>query len=90
MRGIVPLVIVLLSVMVFAAQAPDASGTLAGCITEPDGQRLPGVTVEVSSGGAHRTAFSNAAGCYALTDLPRGSYWVFARLRGFVSLHAIK
>ena len=87
MRWIAPVVIVLLAATVLPAQTPDANGTLVGCITDPggQGQPLPGVTVEVSSGGAHRTVFSNPAGCYALTDLPRGFYVVFARLRGFVS-----
>jgi Carboxypeptidase regulatory-like domain len=86
MKWIALVVIVLFPVMVFAAQTSDANGALVGCVTDPGGQPLPGVTVEVSRGGAHQTVFSDAAGCYTLTDLPRGFYWVFARLKGFVSV----
>jgi hypothetical protein len=82
-RCIVPVVVVLLAAHVIA-QSRDATGILAGCITDPVGYPLPGVTINVSAEGVHRTIFSDAAdsstaGCYELTDLPRGSYIVFAR-----------
>ena len=67
------------------AQAQDTS-TFAGCITDKVGQPLPGVTVDVGANGAHRIVVSNSRGCYAVQDLPAGSYNVFARLPGFVSV----
>jgi hypothetical protein len=81
-----PVVMVLSATMV-AAQTPDASGVLAGCITDLSGQRLPNVKVDVSSGSIHREVLSNpTTGCYELTDLSKGSYVVFARLTGFASV----
>jgi hypothetical protein len=41
-------VIVSFAVMVFAAQTPDASGTLV-CITQPYGPPLPGVTATANA-----------------------------------------
>jgi hypothetical protein len=69
-----------------AAQAAQNTSTVAGCITDPTGQPLPDVTVDVVRGGSHRTVFTNAAGCYAAADVPSGSCFVFARLTGFVSV----
>jgi hypothetical protein len=85
MRWTAPFLIILLAATHIGAQTPDARSALVGCITDPAGQPLPGVTVDVSSGSVHRSVFSNAAGCYELTDLLGGSYVVFARLPGFVS-----
>jgi hypothetical protein len=68
-----------------AAQSPRTSAII-GCITDPSGQRLPGVTVDVGGGGVHRIVQSDARGCYEVPDVPAGSHYVFARLRGFVSV----
>lgn len=67
------------------AQAASGSA-LAGCITESiSGQPLPGVTIDVSRGGVHRSVVSDAAGCYEISGLSTGTHVVFARLRGFAS-----
>src|SRR5215468_11581307 len=67
------------------AEAQETS-TIAGCIADNGGQPLPGVTVDVGGNGAHRIVVSNSRGCYAVQDLTAGSYYVFARLPGFVSV----
>ena len=67
------------------AQTPRTS-VVAGCITDTSGQPLPGVTVEVGGSGRHRIVQSDASGCYAVPDVPAASYFVFARLEGFVSV----
>lgn len=68
-----------------AAAQTETSGTVLGCITDPIGQPLFGVTVDVIGNRQHRMVVSNAAGCYERRDLPSDSYVVFARLPGFVS-----
>ena len=78
------LVLHLMSPGVNAGQAPATAGVW-GCITDPRGQPLPGVTVDVIGNGKHRIVLSNSAGCYEAGDLPRGSYVVFATLQGFLS-----
>jgi hypothetical protein len=62
------------------------TSTVAGCITDTTGQPLPGVTVDVGGNGTHRIVRTDASGCYTVPDVPAGSYFVFARLQGFVSV----
>jgi hypothetical protein len=62
--------------------APDA-GSLAGCILDASGQRLPGVTILAQLSGVRRTTEADTNGCYEMKDLGPGSYRVIARLRGF-------
>jgi hypothetical protein len=64
-------------------QAPLGTGSLVGCASDTMSQRLPGVAIAAKSGRVHSTATADAAGCYALKDLPSGSYRVTARLPGF-------
>jgi hypothetical protein len=66
--------------------AAQGTSTVAGCITDTTGQPLPRVTVDVGGSGKHRIVHSDAGGCYAVPDVPVGSYFVFARLQGFVSV----
>jgi hypothetical protein len=66
-----------------APQAPPAVGSLAGCATDTTAQRLPGVAVVAKSGPVLMTTSTGADGCFALNDLPAGSYRVTARLPGF-------
>ena len=82
---IVPFAIPLLALTGLTAQAPESTGTLRGCITDRAGQPLPGVSVDISADGVHRTVVSNRAGCYEFIDVPRGPYVVFAKLTGFTS-----
>ena len=44
------------------------------------------MTVDVGGNGRHRIVQGDARGCYAVPDVPAGSYFVFARLQGFVSV----
>src|SRR5437588_9929636 len=69
-----------------AAQTVQSTSTVAGCITDTIGQPLPGVTVDVGGSTTHRIVVSNSTGCYMVTDVPSGSYFVFARLQGFISV----
>lgn len=85
-RCIVVAAVILLTCTHVDAQSHDATGALAGCITDTNGNPLPGVTIDVSAKGFHRTLSSNATGCYELTGLPPGVYVVLAGLRGFGSV----
>lgn len=70
-----------------AAPKAQDNGTVSGCITDTVGQPLPGVTVDVGGNGQHRVVHSDVMGCYAVSDVRAGrSYFVFARLLGFVSV----
>ena len=64
-------------------QAALSSGSLVGCATDMMKQRLPGVTIVAKAGRVQLTTTADAGGCYALRDLPVGSYRVTARLAGF-------
>jgi hypothetical protein len=72
---------------VYSAAHTQDAGTVVGCITEKStGQPLPDATVDVGGDGRHRIVQSDARGCYAVPDVPAGSYFVFARVHGFVSV----
>src|SRR5262245_8824889 len=70
--------------IVVAAHAQD-TGTVAGCITDTTGQPIPGASVDVGGGGTHHIVVTDALGCYTVPNVPAGSYFVFARLQGFLS-----
>ena len=73
-------------IFVLAVQGPPqalGTGSLVGCASDTMSQRLPGVAIVAKSGRVHSTATADAAGCYALKELPSGSYRVTARLPGF-------
>jgi hypothetical protein len=69
-----------------AAQTIQSASIVTGCITDTAGRPLPGVTVDVGGNGRHRVVQSDASGCYAVPDVPAGSFFVFGRLQGFVSI----
>jgi hypothetical protein len=77
------LVIVVATLTQSAGQTAPDPGSLAGCILDASGQRLPGVTILAQSPGVRRTTEADTKGCYELKDLGPGSYRVIARLRGF-------
>ena len=68
-----------------AAQPARATSIIAGCVTDPNGQPMPGVALDIGQRGRHLLAHTDATGCYAVTDVEPGYYFVFARLLGFVS-----
>jgi hypothetical protein len=65
---IVPFAIPLLVVTGLTAQGPESTGTLRGCITDRAGQPLPGVSVDISADGVHRTVVSNRDGCFEFAE----------------------
>ena len=62
-----------------------ATGAIAGVITDDTGAVMPGVTVEVlnTSTGQTRSAVSGADGFYSVPQVQPGTYAVTATLTGF-------
>lgn len=58
---------------------------VTGVVSDPTGAVIPGVEVTVtnSATGVTRTAITNEAGFYSITQLPPGTYSVRAELAGF-------
>lgn len=81
------LVMVALCVGAPARAYAQATGTLAGLVTDQSGGVMPGVTVEVVSAatGQMRNATTNTEGYFAILLLQPGSYEVRASLQGFKS-----
>jgi outer membrane receptor protein involved in Fe transport len=65
-----------------------ATGTIAGIVTDETGAVIPGVTIEVTNVGTAqtRTAVTGADGYYSVPLLQPGPYQVKAALPGFKSL----
>jgi hypothetical protein len=68
-----------------AAQPARDTSTISGCVTDTRGQAMPGVTLDIGQSGKHLLAHTDATGCYTVTEVKPGSYFVFARLLGFIS-----
>src|SRR6187455_339662 len=79
---------VLLLPSVVFAQA--SSATLTGTIKDTSGGVLPGVSITARNIATNdtRTATSENAGLYRLTNLPRGTYEVRAELQGFKTIQS--
>ncbi|OQX54453.1 MAG: hypothetical protein B5M54_05030, partial [Candidatus Aminicenantes bacterium 4484_214] len=63
------------------------TGALAGKVTTPDGEPLPGVEVTISSPsliGGPRSTITNQDGRFRFPALPHGTYSIEAKLQGFV------
>ena len=60
-------------------------GTILGTVFDPTGAVMPNTTVRVTNTltGAERITSTNAAGEYAVTNLPLGTYAVTAEMAGF-------
>ena len=67
------------------AQAPAATATLRGHISDPTGALIPGAAVSIttSAGTAVATTKADAAGVYTVSGLTPGSYIVNAAYEGF-------
>lgn len=86
----VRLMLVFLSILAAASAAAgqDTTGVITGVVTGEDGAPLPGatVTVERQPTGVRGTATTDAAGRYAVPDLPvDGNYAVRVALAGFAT-----
>ena len=71
-------------VILFAANAASAQGTIAGCVRDTHRGRLPGVEVIASGHASQSRVVTDGSGCFELHGLPAGSYSVRAALAGFV------
>ena len=67
------------------AEAQNITATLTGTVTDASGALVPGaaVTVHNNATGLERTAASDAAGAYAVTQIPAGDYKVTVSKSGF-------
>ena len=71
-----------------AAWAQTASGTIAGTVRDASGALIPGVTVEASSPALIekvRSAVTDSQGLYRIVDLRPGTYTVTFTLPGFAT-----
>ncbi len=60
------------------------AGTVRGSVTDPSAAVIPGATVQITGGGATRSAKSDGQGKFTLT-LPPGTYAVRADSKGFLT-----
>jgi hypothetical protein len=65
------------------AAAQSSTGALRGVLTDESGGVIPAAAVEVTGGGVHRTAQTQADGSYAFPALPPGEYAVRVSYPGF-------
>ena len=84
-RGIVPLVLVLVWATTAWAQTGGSAATLTGSVVDADGGSIPGATVEVKNNatGVAETVVTNAAGNFSVPGLNPGTYTVTVSLSGF-------
>ncbi len=83
-RGIVLVAVLLLAATAgFAAQAPPATGTLRGQVTDPSGAAVANATVLVTTATAANTATTNRDGVFEVTGLAPGKYGVKVISQGF-------
>src|SRR5262245_5748147 len=64
-------------------------GKLTGQATDSEGQALPGVLVEITSGAlisGSRTTTTSTTGSYVFLNLPVGTYNLSATLEGFTTM----
>jgi len=63
--------------------AQDATGTLAGCVSDMARSPIPGTTIQVTGLNVDRTVTTEADGCFRLSGLPPATYLLVATLPGF-------
>jgi len=74
-----------LSVLILlAANAASAQGTIAGCVRDKHRGPLPGAEVIALGQTRQRRVVTGSSGCFELQGLPAGNYSVRATLAGFV------
>ena len=87
-QRIAGVVVVWSFLMLPAAWAQTASGTIAGTVRDASGALIPGVTVEASSPALIekvRSAVTDSQGLYRIVDLRPGTYTVAFTLAGFAT-----
>jgi hypothetical protein len=71
-------------VMVAALQVTaQPTGSLAGCVSQANNTRIPGVTIVAKANGVQWTSATDAGGCYELRNLMPAAYRVTAHVQGF-------
>ena len=72
------------------SRAQVAGGTIEGIITDPSGAVISGAHVTVTDPvtGVSRSSVTNAAGHYALANLPPSTYSLTVEVQGFSPRHA--
>ena len=71
-------------VILLAANAASAQGTIAGCVRDTHRGRLPGVEVIALGQTSQTRVVTGSSGCFELQGLLPGDYSVRATLAGFV------
>src|SRR5919197_147137 len=87
-RNIVSAAVLICTCIVPSSVLAQATGAIAGLVTDESGAVVPGVTIEVTSAatGQTRTAVSGADGFYSVPQVQPGIYTVKATLSGFKPL----
>ena len=69
-----------------SSQAQQATATLTGVVTDPNGAVIPGATVTATNTATNfsRTTSTNNEGVYVISSLPVGEYSVKANSTGFI------
>jgi carboxypeptidase family protein len=68
-----------------ALLGPQATGSLAGCVKDAQGQVVPGASIAATGETVRHTTETNALGCYTIKSMAPGMYRVTARLTGFIN-----
>jgi len=86
--GLVLAIALTLSLMISPAFAQQATGTVLGTVTDPQGAVVPGVKITVTNTGTGiaKTATTDKDGAFHVIDLPIGPYIVTAEHPGFAKL----
>jgi carboxypeptidase family protein/TonB-dependent receptor-like protein len=79
--------LVLLFIFCLPANAQVAGGSIAGTVTAESGASMPDVRISVKdlSTGLTRTAATNTAGLYSVSDLPPGNFEMTVSASGFTT-----
>jgi hypothetical protein len=76
--------LLLAAATIACALEAQGTGSIQGRVTDSSDAVIPGATVQVKGpSGLTRTATTDAAGDYAINDLPRGSYSIEVDRPGF-------
>jgi hypothetical protein len=72
------------------SQTPPTTGSLSGTVSNDSGARLPGATVQVTSGSASgQSATTDATGNYRFDALPLAGFSIVARATGYIDKTAL-
>lgn len=71
-------------VLLAASTTLAVQGGIHGCVTDAQGNPIPGVTIVAAGEGTTHTAIAGPAGCYRLEGVRRGDYSLTATIPGFL------